>query len=426
MKARVCWIGAVVLCGCASPTPPRALPGPSVIPLVEPEHPTSDRRAPFAAESLEGAVARSLGAMLGAPAQALDVTINDDVVTLSGSVSSVALRWNAVEAVAAVEGVRAVVDQLTLDPPAGSDQELAADVRELLASAPATGGEPTITVAADRHVITLDGDVSTDAVARRAAALAATVRGVLEVQNRLRPRLAEQGSEPAEQLRRDVLATMARAPAVPKVQVAVSDGRVTLTGRVGRAEDRRELLGRAWVAGVRAVDGRALTYVWWTGERPPKSWRGPRPFDDEAFEPALSSTLETDGRFATSALDPRSQDGVVTWRGRVPSRAIQRLAESVAHLWPGARDVRWRAHVDPTMISDAKVALAVRESLARDPFVGTRDVVVRANGGQVTLTGAVDDSDTRDRAQYLAAGIPGVTNVESQLRLSQPDRGPRG
>jgi hypothetical protein len=57
-----------------------------------------------------------------------------------------------------------------------------------------------------------------------------------------------------------------------------------------------------------------------------------------------------------------------------------------------------------------------------DPMIDPREVFVSANGGYVSLSGAVDGEEGRQRAQEMVEKIPGVTGVLNEIIASPRNR----
>jgi hypothetical protein len=77
-----------------------------------------------------------------------------------------------------------------------------------------------------------------------------------------------------------------------------------------------------------------------------------------------------------------------------------------------------RAAIDPAAISDAQTAAQVKTTLVNDPEVGELAIEVRVVRGVAALSGRVRSADQAERARRLAAGVPGVTRVETNLQVS--------
>jgi osmotically-inducible protein OsmY len=412
-RVTVLVLSACVPRGPATPAARAAPPPLMAVPTVPPPLVRSDNPSARSPEPLEDAVVRALRAMLGDPGLDIQVTAHASTVTLAGTLPSAPLVWAAHEAAAAVEGVSAIVDELVVESEAGSDQELAGRVSVLLASDPATSTQG-IKARSHRHIITLDGQASTDALAARARDLAIATRGVSEVVDRLRP-IAAHVPRPAE-LRSAVEQRAAELgpPGSPVAVEVTSEGGVVLSGRVPRAEQRRDIIAAAWAAGAAGVDDRSLTVAWWTGRVSP-DWRPPTR-SDASLGRALADTFRLDERFAPFSLEAVVEDHAAILRGRVPTAGLRRAAEAMARLLPGISGVRSRLRVSPALLASNDALLGqVRARLERDPFLDSRTIDVRVQGRAVLLQGSVDDAGDDTRAQFVAAGVPGVTFVESRL-----------
>jgi osmotically-inducible protein OsmY len=65
--------------------------------------------------------------------------------------------------------------------------------------------------------------------------------------------------------------------------------------------------------------------------------------------------------------------------------------------------------------SDSTIASAVRSRLAAEPSVEASDILVRSDGGRVTLSGEVASYGEKDRAGRLAASVRDVASVDNRL-----------
>lgn len=66
-------------------------------------------------------------------------------------------------------------------------------------------------------------------------------------------------------------------------------------------------------------------------------------------------------------------------------------------------------------IDDATITAKVKVALLSDSIVSPFIVKVDTNHGVVTLSGAVDKTETIERAVKLASAVPGVRGVEVQM-----------
>lgn len=70
--------------------------------------------------------------------------------------------------------------------------------------------------------------------------------------------------------------------------------------------------------------------------------------------------------------------------------------------------------------SDDRIREDVCERLSQDEFVDAHDIEVAVSEGIVTLSGTIDERNSKRRAEDIAESVGGVRDVQNQLRLSQP------
>jgi len=74
--------------------------------------------------------------------------------------------------------------------------------------------------------------------------------------------------------------------------------------------------------------------------------------------------------------------------------------------------------------SDERIRELVCEALTDDGEVDATRIEVRVSGGEVTLTGTIEDRRMKRLAEDCVEAVPGVRDVHNQLRLGEPaDRG---
>jgi osmotically-inducible protein OsmY len=175
---------------------------------------------------------------------AVGVEVDHGVVTLSGTVDSYAARLAAQAAAHRVPGVLDVANDIRVHLPGSrtkTDTQIAQAVRRALEWDVYVLDERITSTVADGWVA-LEGDVdywSQRADAERAVLRLAGVRGVT---NRITVRRNE---VPAETIREAIESTLERRAEreAERIQVAVSDGIVTLRGRVHSWAEKRAILG---------------------------------------------------------------------------------------------------------------------------------------------------------------------------------------
>jgi len=68
-------------------------------------------------------------------------------------------------------------------------------------------------------------------------------------------------------------------------------------------------------------------------------------------------------------------------------------------------------------VSDSDLVSAVKVKLHSDPKLAASDINVKSDNSIVKLDGKVTSADDEKRAVHLASSVPGVTRVESELKI---------
>lgn len=180
------------------------------------------------------------------------VAVKDNVVMLGGHVPTYADKWAAENATKKVAGVRAVANDIDVQPTTvRPDEEIA---QAALASLRANGLVPldAVKVIVADGWITLEGQTALRFQSEAAENSVRSLRGVRGVHNNIsiRPQAS------ARDIRTKIHAAFKRHADLDagKVQVSVFDGTVTLTGEVHSWHEREDAENAAWAApGVTSV-----------------------------------------------------------------------------------------------------------------------------------------------------------------------------
>jgi osmotically-inducible protein OsmY len=185
----------------------------------------------------------------------IGVTAEDGVVTLRGSVDSYGKRVAAQEAAHRVTGVLDVANDIEVKPADGmerNDTEIAQAVRRALlwdVWIPEDRIQSTVT----HGWVTLEGLVSVMRERNDAERAVRHLAGVRGVTNRILVSPADVESDDVRLVIEDALERRAEREA-DRIKVAVSDGAVTLTGKVRSWQEKRAVMGAVSHArGVRSV-----------------------------------------------------------------------------------------------------------------------------------------------------------------------------
>ena len=188
------------------------------------------------------------------------VQVHKGVVTLIGTISSYPKKLAAVDAAHRVRGVRDVVNQLVVKIPSAwerTDERMAASVREAL-KADILVPDDRISSTVSDGIVTLEGRVEAWPQRMHAEQAIQRLIGVKGVVNLIS--VARNGAR-ADEIKRLIDGALRRQAdrEAERIEVAVADGVVTLTGTV-RSWAERNAIERAaqFAPGVRRVDDRTV------------------------------------------------------------------------------------------------------------------------------------------------------------------------
>lgn len=69
--------------------------------------------------------------------------------------------------------------------------------------------------------------------------------------------------------------------------------------------------------------------------------------------------------------------------------------------------------------SDQRIEEDINERLTQHPFIDATEVEVRVQGGEVVLSGTVDDRNAKRIAEDIAESVSGVKDVQNQIRINK-------
>ena len=348
----------------------------------------------------------------------IDITTVDGVVTLSGSVDNILAKERAARIAEKVKGVRAVVNTIEVMPPLlRSDSEIKADVEDALRLDPAADSYE-VAVAVEDNVVTLSGQVDSWQERTLCGKVAKGVRGVKGLENDIDVLYKIDRSD--EEIKRDIEAALRWDVLVDHemIEVAVDNGRVTLSGTVGSLAEKGRATGDAYVANVQGVDSDGLEVRLWARD---DELRGDKYKDltDADIRAAVEDALVYDPRVAAFNVTPEVSAGLVTLRGTVDNLKAKRAAAQTARHTVGVLQVANRLKVRPaTIVDDADLEERIRRSFERDPVVEAAEITVDVQYGIAELFGSVDTAFERTWAEDLASRVGGVVAVKNYLAVT--------
>lgn len=347
----------------------------------------------------------------------LTVAVQDGVVTLKGSVASLLERDRATAIAQTIVGVRTIVNRITLGrAPDRPDAELAEAVERALFNDPTTDSYE-IEVVVSRGIVKLEGTVQSHAERQLCETVAKGIKGVKGIHNAIE--VVFQVARSDIELRHDVEGRLRHDVRIDPslIDVAVEHGTVRFSGAVGSLQEKLLAADLAWVAGVVSVDVDDLEVVWHRrDEMRRKSGRLLR--TDDQIRRAIADAFRHDPR--VSSLDPHIDievsDATVTLTGVVDSLKARMAAEQDVRNTAGVWHVRNSLKVrDASPTPDNELEDRIEEAFFNDPFLERVDVTIEARDGIVFLTGNVNTSLGRQRAESIAERIAGVAFVINNL-----------
>jgi len=113
------------------------------------------------------------------------------------------------------------------------------------------------------------------------------------------------------------------------------------------------------------------------------------------------------------AISVEVEDGAVTLRGHVSGAERRQRAELTVRKVGGVRSVR------NELVTADELEIRVAQALARDVRTHRQHVQVRVAQGDVELSGQVESVSAGRIAAEIAAAVPDVRHVRSQLNVSE-------
>lgn len=353
----------------------------------------------------------------GVPSWKIDITTNNGIVKLSGTVSNILAKERAARIAETVRGVRAVINEIHVKPLMNrTDSEIAEEVDRAFVSDPAAESWQ-ISESVSDGVVTLTGTVDSFAEKELAGTIAKGVRGVQHVNNQIDVNYRKERTD--AEIREDIAARLKWSVLVDDglIDVKVQDGHVSLSGTVGSAAEKRQARMTAWTAGVRAVEDSELEVRVWARDSHRRSERHVVRGAVE-IQDAIQDALLFDPRVMSFNVDVDVYGSTVTLRGEVDNLAAKRAAEQVASNTLGVKRVTNRLKVRPAQdILDNRIEQDIETALLRDPYVERFEIRVSVTDSVAILSGTVDSWFEKTQAEIVAGNVKGVVDVRNNLTL---------
>ena len=131
--------------------------------------------------------------------------------------------------------------------------------------------------------------------------------------------------------------------------------------------------------------------------------------------------LLADERVSSGDVSVKTQEGVITLRGKVENEAARQAAEEIALNIKGQKKVVNHLTVVPKADrkvvdrQDDQIVKDIEKDIKNDARLKEADIDVRADKGIVTLTGKAPSLETSVRASEVARRVPGVRAVRNDV-----------
>ena len=373
---------------------------------------------------IEQAAIRALRADPATSAYDVNITVDNGVVRLTGSVDSWQEKQLCEAVVKGVTGVTDVENHLTIDYDAvRTDFEIEQEIKRRLENDVRVDAR-LINVDVEDQEVVLTGAVGS-VQERNRAQMNARVRGVesvdksqLEIRWWARDEMrrieddVERGDEQIEQAIHEAFEYDPRVDPDP-IRVNVRYGRVTLSGVVDNLLAKRAAENNArHTAGVmRVINNIKVRPV----DRP----------DDDQLQERVAGRLIAEPRLNRFDIDVSVYGGVVHLSGHVNTAWEKQRAERLAEEVSGVVDVINNISYDHewTPKPDWEIKEDLENLLAWSPFVDEENITVTVEDGVVTLMGEVHTYSERQTASDKAYQA-GAKDVKNRLTVAHRIYGP--
>lgn len=276
--------------------------------------------------------------------------------------------------------------------------------------------ENLIDVVSEQGIVTLQGEVDNILAKERAAALTGTIKGVRGVINQI---LVNPSNPPKDQeIEEHVKSALLTNPATElyDMNVRVIDGRVSLTGTVQSWQEKQLAFQvTKGVPGVKGIqDKLAVLTVRNRSDNAIKQEILQRLNHDVWINPSSFTITVRDGHVTVSgtvrSVDEKSRIISLSWVHGITSVNGERLKVE----WTDSEPMRRSGFHIP---SDETIQDAIQDALSYDPRITNVDITIEVMEGLVTLTGIVDNLQSKTTAEEDAWNTTGVYNVINLLKV---------
>lgn len=349
----------------------------------------------------------------------VDVEVSNGIAQLTGEVNNLKAKQRATKIAELVKGVRAVSNQIEVDPSAYmSDEVIKELVSEALLDDPATDlFEIGVTV--EDGVVNLHGTVDSYQEKRLVTDVSASVKGVTGLKNEIDVNYNTTRTD--YEIEKEIEAALKWDEMIDDglLKVHVDNGDVDLTGSVASAAEKTNAMHTSWVAGVRSVDVSDVAVEWWLEDKDLRKNKNMQVTDAEIVQ-AIRDAAAYDPRVNAFDISAESELGWVTLRGDVNNLKAKKAAGMLAEHTYGVKGVTNRIKVRAEDMDDLDVQAEVDEALRENAVTESWDIGVFVHDGIATLAGKVDSYLEKVEAEWVTSNIDGINEVNNVIEVSYP------
>jgi osmotically-inducible protein OsmY len=352
------------------------------------------------------------------PPTRVTADVDYGVVTLTGEVDNIPVRRRAVAIARSIKNVRAVVDQITVQPPPRDDASIHGEVMRAL-KLDCVLDPDRMEVELDGGEATIHGSVESWSEKYLAGRIVGSIRGVRDVYNHLLVKGRDGKTD--EAIRSEVEELLSLDPYIDTrlITVNVSKARVLIKGALESAMEvaRAERLAHTGdVASVRTIPLTVELLPDDSGDRPGASIE--RSNDDIVL--SILEALRRDARIPSTDVNATIDDGTASLLGNVQCLRASAAAASAALQVRGVMSVQNHITVLPAdPVDDESLEDHIDQALRADAVIAGYEIGGTAREGRVALSGTVDNMQQKLRARDVVARLRGIVSVENDLRVKQ-------
>lgn len=344
----------------------------------------------------------------GVSGYGVTVHVEEGVVALRGKVPNLLIHRQAEEAAESLAGVRAVVNEIVVEPGRFADSRVRDNVQRKLERDSVTRRFDIHVDVADGRTV-LEGHVDSRGVAGLCADVARSVAGVREIQNKLTvdDDIERSDDDIAAEIR-ESLNFDARLDSRELV-VAVRQGHVEVSGVIHYPMEEKFIAEHAWTNGASSADLSSLEVIY---PRSTELQNDVKPSDRQIIK-ALNDAMSQDARVHYFQVQVSCDQGHVTLEGEVEDFRAKKAALQDADNTRGVLDITDLIKVHPARnVTDDALIEECRREMVDLPFEGSVMPELSVKNGEILLSGNSKYRHVLKAAANRLAAIEGVVDIQ--------------